>query len=720
MSSGSEDAPHDDGSVSVPSFLFEPVDLQFDLADMIRARGGVAPAIDNVANRNNDANSVSSLEWPELFDIDSTTESMSNSSGDFSSNQQEQQRHNTINDIHDNEDSSKSNSTLNDDWMWTGVEKENSPEQIATREFIRATGMIAVRDINDVGQVMDVDGDGNCGVYVIVLGLFHLCLPPYYLAFATDRQRMEHIREKLLSPWETRREMYLYLKENIAYFNSKDDSIRRVHDACGNQYRDFRASSQKLLREQGHVGRRMYTPFVSYLPRAGVDHWLDINHHLPLAALKYRCTVVCYYVLVGSRHDTVVAHYNGGQVNVYFIEGDYFTPPIDTPVICLNYINGNHFQYVCPHTYEGKVTRWDDIFNDDDDSLDDASAPDDENASFGASDDDDDDDDDQDHGAIGILSSKDDDNSMLSSKDDDKADAAISVFSSDDEDNFSSKEKFLETSAKGHLGHKAQLEEASVDVEAERKSRSMDKSFTLHPHIKKSTSGKVIDLCDSEDDARGPTSDKVKKPSPSMLHGVSDVVGRRPKISQYRNFQKITKSKGKTFVKYKPLKKDNILKVKVPSSELAGKLMIKCNDKGLEKVKFCPGWTDRAPWFRSTMRSVLPKHVCLVGKNSTCLDVPNKRSDSYGKKATHTNLVKWDGVCSGGTYKKRGCKENSCSTKWVGGIDAANVMKLHRDPFDSVIEVQIQLWGQCIHEEGKTIGQLRGKEREEMVKEVRK
>eukprot|EP00984_Skeletonema_dohrnii_P026931 scaffold16345_cov89-Skeletonema_dohrnii-CCMP3373.AAC.1 len=68
---------------------------------------------------------------------------------------------------------------------------------------------------------------------------------------------MEHIREKLLSPWETRREMYLFLKENVAYFNSKDDSIRRVHDACGNQYRDFRASSQKLLREQGHVGRRM-------------------------------------------------------------------------------------------------------------------------------------------------------------------------------------------------------------------------------------------------------------------------------------------------------------------------------------------------------------------------------------------------------------------------------------------------------------------------------
>eukprot|EP00984_Skeletonema_dohrnii_P009688 scaffold3719_cov80-Skeletonema_dohrnii-CCMP3373.AAC.1 len=202
-----------------------------------------------------------------------------------------------------------------------------------------------------------------------------------------------------------------------------------------------------------------------------------------------------------------------------------------------------------------------------------------------------------------------------------------------------------------------------------------------------------------------------------MLHGVSDVVGRRPNISQYRNFQKITKSNGKTFVKYKPLKKDNILKVKVPSSEFAGKLMIKCNDKGLEKVKFCPGWTDRAPWFRSTMRSVLPKHVCLVGKNSTCLDVPKKRSDNYGKKATHTNLVKFDGVCSGGTYKKRGCTENSCSTKWVGGIDAANLMKLHRDPFDSLIEVQIQLWGQCIHEEGKTIGQLRGKEREEMVKE---
>eukprot|EP00984_Skeletonema_dohrnii_P033060 scaffold28507_cov67-Skeletonema_dohrnii-CCMP3373.AAC.1 len=78
---------------------------------------------------------------------------------------------------------------------------------------------------------------------------------------------------------------------------------------------------------------------------------------------------------------------------------------------------------------------------------------------------------------------------MLSSKDYDKDDAAISVFSSDDEDgfngcNFSSKEKFLETSAKGHLGHKAQLEEASVDVEEEHTSRSVDKSVTPHPHLK--------------------------------------------------------------------------------------------------------------------------------------------------------------------------------------------------------------------------------------------
>eukprot|EP00985_Skeletonema_marinoi_P018813 scaffold10646_cov80-Skeletonema_marinoi.AAC.1 len=78
ISDGSQADQHDDDSISVVSFLMEPVDLQFDLADMIRAQGGVAPAIDNVANRNNAANSVSSPEWSCLDD--STIDSMSSSS----------------------------------------------------------------------------------------------------------------------------------------------------------------------------------------------------------------------------------------------------------------------------------------------------------------------------------------------------------------------------------------------------------------------------------------------------------------------------------------------------------------------------------------------------------------------------------------------------------------------------------------------------------------
>eukprot|EP00985_Skeletonema_marinoi_P033791 scaffold42193_cov161-Skeletonema_marinoi.AAC.1 len=215
--------------------------------------------------------------------------------------------------------------------MFTSVAKDNSQQQISTREFIAATGMVVAEDIEEVGVIVDVLGDGNCGVHAIVIGLFHLCLPPYYLAFATDEQRMDHIRDKLQSTWRTRHEMFLFLEENIAFFNSKDDSIRRLHDACGKRFRDFASPSRKLLEEPGHVGRRMYTPFVNYERGVGVAHWLDINHHLPLAALKYKCSVVCYYMLVGSRHDTTVAHYHDGQVSMYFIEGDYYTPPTDTP-----------------------------------------------------------------------------------------------------------------------------------------------------------------------------------------------------------------------------------------------------------------------------------------------------------------------------------------------------------------------------------------------------
>ena len=84
--------------------------------------------------------------------------------------------------------------------------------------------------------------------------------------------------------------------------------------------------------------------------------------------------------------------------------------------------------------------------------------------------------------------------------------------------------------------------------------------------------------------------------------------------------------------------------------------------------------------------------------------------------------TKFWGVCAGGGYKKNNLGRNDlcCTTSWVAGIDEPNVKHLALNPFDSSIELQIQFKGQCIHEKGKVIGQLRGPAREEAVKEVRK
>ena len=715
ISDGSSDGDdhqqqRNDGNVSVPSFLFDPVDLQYELSDRIRAQGGVMPLVEILHQRSNAANSISTLgEWSCLDDsiYDNST---SNNSGP-THEQRQYQRDNQQNPSHESSVHSNSNSDILA--MTISINAGSSPEQVATREFIASKAMVAVRDLQDIGTTIEVKGDGNCGIYSIVLGLFHLRHPDYYASSATERQVREHLRERLDDPYVTRLALYTHLQQNVASFNSDHPNIRRVHDACGNCLRDFKAPAEKILREPGFIGRRMWSPFVNYDEGVGIDHWLDVNHHIPLVASKYACSVVCYFSLGPNLpRNTTIAHYEDGQVFMHFIEGDFYSPPKGTPAICLRYVNGNHFQFLRTLDYDGPEWTWQDIFNDDDDSLN------------------------------GLLSANYDvkasvDSSLTAAGQNE--DVASMSFSLSHDDN--SIMSLSSSSSRGSDGDgggaggaiaspfRPQLEDDAFDV-------SDKKSTSPHPYSKKLSAVAAIDLTYSTgDDANESIShqrkytderlssvDNKTKQSPQMLRHVSDVVGRRNNVAHHSNFQKKTKSGGKSYVHFEPFKKKRVYKVKVPSIELSGKLVIQHDGTQVKKVEFCKSWTNRSPWFINQIKPAIPNHVSLVSKGSKCLKVRNTRRNSFGKNPTHTNLVKFWGVCAGGDYKKNnlGRDDLCCTTEWVAGIDEPNVKHLALNPFDSSIELQIQFNGQCIHEEGKVIGQLRGPAREEAVKEVRK
>lgn len=705
--------------LSEPSFLFEPIHIDFEVADNLRQNDGVAPAhppnevivIDLANNSLIHSDSSQSHSFKE-----DEEEKHANNAPNISNNDREKAgecTNETMKKPPVNDSSSMGDNSIMA--METIVKSNNSPTQIATMAFIHRMGMVIADKIEVIGSIVDVCPNGNCGLYSLILGLYHLHIDPFYLTRATCGERRRQLLSRLRNVYSTRRELYFYLHGHVEHFNSRESYVRRVHDATGEQLRDFAAPSEQILQRPGFIGRRMFKPAVYYNRGCNSNSWMDVNWHLPIAAMTYKVTILCYFKTNGTgRHNTTIAHYNDENVNMYFIEGAFYTPPTDTPVICLNYINDCHFQYIRLHSYDGPRFDWDDLdfdsfetdYSSDDDDDDSSHSTSNTGGDINESNDgdkrDDDDDDSNDEDSCVSISTFNKD-AIEDSDDGDKHDSSSNTEDSLDDfiaDNDVGSTKIVNCS-------RSNIKESSV---SKSNVTSQYENAPDHPADHSNLLSKEAN--DSTIDAENRIQTLFLSSSSHDSHNdVCDYVGRRPKIERYNHFDGHLVCNNKKFVRYKGFNQKSFT-VRVPSADLANKIIVQHDGKNIVKAAFARDF-NRAAWFRSRIQKApkFPSHINLVTKNSV---VVTMSKSGAGKRCHgHNFKLKWSGRCSEGRHNP------GCSTKWIGGVTEANLLSFALDPFDSMVELEIVITGNCIHRWGKTFGQLRGEERQVALDEVR-
>ncbi len=570
-----------------------------------------------------------------------------------------------------------------------------SQERIAFLRFARDNGMSRINCLDEFSTTVDVGGDGNCFFYAVIIGLYYIQHAPFYLNHESREQRHRNLFSNLRRITRFRIELFHFLQNNSILFCSPDANLRYVHNAVGNNLNDFSESSLVSIR------KRLYKKGTKYSQGCSRDMWADLNQHLPIVALFHKTTVICYFTSDScvSRaesnvmHHTTVAHYDSnGHVTMFFTDDGFYSPPKNIPSITLKFVNGNHFQYLRQKMSDHDAFHWGDIqrFMEDDDVDDEEEEDDDDNSDDDNSDDDNDD-----------YNGDDDDDDDDEDGDDDGGDENVN------DSNGSSSNHFARTP-----NQETSYRAPSPGMDQDQGSAYTDATLPDNVNLSLPSSIQWRKIMSPEDAL------KSVRDGSNGTRSASSVLGGKSSMSKYLHYEKELEVGDKRYIKYKELPKDNEFTVKVPSNEVCGKVIVQHDGSKVLHADISPDAKRVCTWFRQQIVNAdnFPQHICLRCNNKRVVTIGKT---GRGKRARHPYLVVFDGWCAG--TKKRASNTNSmvCTTKWIGGIDADNLLELARNPFNSTIELKIRFTGSCCHDKNEIFGDLRGEERQKAINQVR-
>ncbi len=158
----------------------------------------------------------------------------------------------------------------------------------------------------NVGQVMNVEPDGNCGYRALI----EAC--NYTTKYKVDFPDMQNSNEFILN---MRKDLRKWCHENYRLFVAGNGVEDEPSIGCGENVSKMLYNPHFNFEEkiQGHpndstlildlfdaaAGKEIYDPAKKdsrYFPAASI-HYLDASRHLPFLAYIYKTSVICYKVL---------------------------------------------------------------------------------------------------------------------------------------------------------------------------------------------------------------------------------------------------------------------------------------------------------------------------------------------------------------------------------------------------------------------------------------
>ncbi len=207
---------------------------------------------------------------------------------------------------------------------------------------------------------------------------------------------------------------------------------------------------------------------------------------------------------------------------------------------------------------------------------------------------------------------------------------------------------------------------------------------------------------------------------PSALQHVgnaSRLLGGKGDMSLFPHYSHEEDINGSKHYRYKHL--DSLMfTTTVRAVDLAGMVLTAHDGTCLTMAQVVPhAKTKLGAFFRSEIQKApgFPEHIAIRGGRVGHVVFGKKGA---GKRPKHEFIVYVTGACMGTPKNKRDEVPTRCTTRFIGGINATNLLLLAQSPADSMIEMSISITGSCVHDKNKMYGQIRGVEREEAIREV--
>ncbi len=548
----------------------------------------------------------------------------------------------------------------------------------ASIEFFNTMGMEQFYDLQSKFVTMDVKPDGNCLFYAIMMGLFHQRIDPFYHQTGSNIEKLLHLKKQLSAITDFRRQMFMSLLDNCPQFNSKDHNIRSVHNSLGQRWQYYSGDANNLIFKKDRPAAVLFNDTVDFSQGCGRSHWGDVPQHLPLAAYTHKISIIVYSTMQYRRgsdppiqeRKTDFAHYSMGNVHMHTLITGWYTPPPSVDCITLQRVADCHFQYLRPNQMTTIVPH-----------------------------------------DFGVRFKTYQDNSSKSSCADDEA-----IFESKSTQGRVVTNPYKKSTADHPVNHDG---DTGADGSDTMFPANDQKSNADHPLKQDGGTGTGVYWSDTIGSANDQVS--ASRPTGSALQHVrkaSRLLGGKGDMSLFPHYRDEVVIDGSKHYRYTLLESE-MFTTTVRAIDLAGMVVAAHDGTSLTMACVVPASRSNfGAFFRSEIQKApdFPEHIAIRGGR---VGETTFGKEGRGKRPKHKYIVYVSGSCMGTPKNKCDEVPTRCTTRWVGGINAKNLLLYAKRPTDSIIEMSISISGSCVHDKNKIYGQIRGVERAEAVREVK-
>ena len=173
----------------------------------------------------------------------------------------------------------------------------------------------------------------------------------------------------------------------------------------------------------------------------------------------------------------------------------------------------------------------------------------------------------------------------------------------------------------------------------------------------------------------------------------SNALARTPGLINNNYFKEWHDVDGRTYAEFNEVTKRFV--VKIPRSEIVGKIIVSMQGDEVSGIEFSPLWKDRSKFILEAFKNEgsIPHHIILyhIGTRINILPKDRNAEGRRGRTASHDLAVIFDGTCDHNKPRDKAHKlkpkSERCNTRYLGGMTMEQAVALGTNSSECISQV---------------------------------